>query len=461
MRKLFHTEKQGSQTEKKPLYWPPAQILKISFHMNLFAFELGRVKDICLAELYSVLGAENFVEMIGSFAIFKVKETNNFQHDLQDRLGGTIKIAQIVESFQPSENGPKKQIEDSLERILTDHFKNQSGKIPFAITTINIPDDPKVFLKFFLTFSKKILKSLGLNSRFVNKPWVNPTSAQIYKSRSVEKGADITILANQKSTDTWTNRTIYITKTVSIQNIDLYSVRDYEKPFRDPTMGMLPPKLAQIMLNLADPQEKAKTVYDPFCGSGTILIESLIRGKNVVGSDIDQKAVGGTISNLRWISEKLKNRQTNGEGAISKFRVFAKDATTLSAKDFKKAEDTAAQVNFTPDVIVSETYLGEPMSYLPKREVTDKIFSSIAGMHESWLQKAAKILPKNSKIVICIPAFRAGPGIYLQFPNFNKIAKRSGLTIIEQTNKKPLIYDREGQIVAREIVVMQNSIENN
>jgi hypothetical protein len=40
-----------------------------------------------------------------------------------------------------------------------------------------------------------------------------------------------------------------------VQDIDAYAERDFERPMRDAFVGMLPPKLAQIMLNLAVGEE--------------------------------------------------------------------------------------------------------------------------------------------------------------------------------------------------------------
>jgi len=43
-------------------------------------------------------------------------------------------------------------------------------------------------------------------------------------------------------------------------------------------IGMLPPKLAQMMINLS----LGNTIYDPFVGLGTVLIESVHMGNNRV-----------------------------------------------------------------------------------------------------------------------------------------------------------------------------------
>jgi hypothetical protein len=53
-----------------------------------------------------------------------------------------------------------------------------------------------------------------------------------------------------------------------VQNIDGYSERDYGKN-RDMQIGMLPPKLAQIMINISSPLPLGeglgvRAFYDPF-----------------------------------------------------------------------------------------------------------------------------------------------------------------------------------------------------
>jgi tRNA G10 N-methylase Trm11 len=51
--------------------------------------------------------------------------------------------------------------------------------------------------------------------------------------------------------------------TVLFQDVDEYSARDYGKNVRDMDVGMLPPKLAQMMLSISG---EARGIYDPFVG---------------------------------------------------------------------------------------------------------------------------------------------------------------------------------------------------
>jgi len=56
-----------------------------------------------------------------------------------------------------------------------------------------------------------------------------------------------------------------IAHTIGVQDIDAYTHRDIGRE-RSMTVGMMPPKLAQIMLNLATKGERGFQIWDPFCG---------------------------------------------------------------------------------------------------------------------------------------------------------------------------------------------------
>lgn len=47
---------------------------------------------------------------------------------------------------------------------------------------------------------------------------------------------------------------------------------------RSMVVGMMPPKIAQIMINLATKGERSIAIWDPFCGLGTTLIEAFHSG---------------------------------------------------------------------------------------------------------------------------------------------------------------------------------------
>lgn len=63
---------------------------------------------------------------------------------------------------------------------------------------------------------------------------------------------------------------IYLAYTLACQDIDSYTRRDTGKS-RDMAVGMMPPKLVQMMLNIAISTHTSSrvthqpTIYDPFC----------------------------------------------------------------------------------------------------------------------------------------------------------------------------------------------------
>lgn len=71
--------------------------------------------------------------------------------------------------------------------------------------------------------------------------------------------------------------------------------RPIKKPFFHPSAMIA--KLARCMINLAKPKA-GELVFDPFCGTGGILVEAGLVGCRVLGSDIKMKMVKGTLQNL-------------------------------------------------------------------------------------------------------------------------------------------------------------------
>ncbi len=61
----------------------------------------------------------------------------------------------------------------------------------------------------------------------------------------------------------------------------------------------MPAKLARCMINLAQPKS-GDVVLDPFCGTGSFLIEAGLLGCRVVGFDVQGRMVRGTLRNLRY-----------------------------------------------------------------------------------------------------------------------------------------------------------------
>ena len=88
---------------------------------NRLWFVLGRETRLSAAELISILGTAEF-EL--DFAILKT-HTNHRAKFLMSRLGGTIKIAEQIETDLT---------EEELLRTIVDELKTTAGKITFGLS---------------------------------------------------------------------------------------------------------------------------------------------------------------------------------------------------------------------------------------------------------------------------------------------------------------------------------------
>ena len=139
---------------------------------------------------------------------------------------------------------------------------------------------------------KDELKNIQKNIRFIlpKKPESALSSGQINRGKLLKKGFELVILDQGMG------------KTLEIQDIDAFRKRDYNKPFVDTQMGVIPPKLARIMNNLVE-TNIGGTIWGPFCGSGNILLEALDLGYNVIGTDIDSESLEGSKRNVEWFKD--------------------------------------------------------------------------------------------------------------------------------------------------------------
>jgi tRNA (guanine10-N2)-dimethyltransferase len=77
--------------------------------------------------------------------------------------------------------------------------------------------------------------------------------------------------------------------------------RPKKKPFFHPSA--MHAKLARCMINLAKPKT-GELLLDPFCGTGSTLIEGALIGCRVLGLDIQRRMVRGSLRNLAYFNIK-------------------------------------------------------------------------------------------------------------------------------------------------------------
>src|SRR3989344_4049632 len=273
----------------------------------ILAFHLGRVYTLSFAEDLAVLTRHKVPYTIKEFYTEMLVIETSAELDLtslQKRLGGVIKIIEILDAI------PRKKKTDFVSFTVRPYFTlaflhekflaSYSGKVQFGVSLYPISYQTNLYgqNKRVGMEIKNTLTNAGVSCRLVLPEGASSSlpSVAVTNNHLLEKGVEIDLLVSDKE--------IYIGKTLSVQDFADYGRRDYQRPSRDARAGMLPPKVAQMMINVASftPEEREKRAYilDPFCGTGTLLQEALLIGFKVLGSDISEAAVDATEKNLNW-----------------------------------------------------------------------------------------------------------------------------------------------------------------
>ena len=299
--------------------------------------------------------------------------------DLLTRLGGSNRIAEVKATFSQE---PSAQ---DLWQIL-DLTEVTKKKMTVGLSVVGIPRRQAATLGPEL---KKLAREAGRSLRFVTARGGGGqlNAAQvIFNTLTKAPHRELSIIKN--------NESYQVAQTVQIQDIQAYELRDTARPVRDVQVGMLPPKLAQMMLNLALsrlPQTGSQVILDPFCGMGTVLQEGWLWGHQMIGADISQKMVAASQSNLDWLE--------------SHFSVEARIRPALSVHDIQQAIDE--KLDQSIDAIVTEPYLGEPISSPLSPTEADTRFTNLAILYLSAFRNMLPLLKKSGILLMALPAYRA------------------------------------------------------
>lgn len=390
---------------------------------------LGRQPEISHAELSSLY--EDTILIDNQFTL--INKENDF--DIQ-RVGGAHKAGRVIKSF------PARDDKRAFDFLARDYFKSQllplePGKITLGISSYNGPGyiTTKKLLAIGLHI-KKQAKTAGRSLRLVpNKDLVlNSATSHHNKLGLSESKRELLVI--------FTTRSIYIAESLGAQNITALSERDQKRPARDAFVGMLPPKLALMMVNIAAGQAekqgvKPSTILDPFCGTGVVLQESWIRGFSVIGTDLSDKMIDYSGRNLDWLQEKYPRDNLNST-------LEQGDAMTHTWPLDKSTPSTA---------VVCETYLGQPFSAPPRDAKLEEVRTLCNSIVSSFLKNIHQQLPQGSTLCVAVPAWTTQQGDLSRLP----VIKTLGKLGYEKLNNKDLIYKREDQVVARDILVLRRN----
>lgn len=388
--------------------------------MSEFLVILGRQPALGLAELESLYGPAS-VRPIGTEAALVETADVDF-----GRLGGAMKLSKVLTTV---DNMDWRAVESSLVKNVPGYLSEMpEGKIQLGLSAYDFSASPQQIMATGLTL-KKVIKKAGHSVRLTPNKEAALNSAQVLHNHLTgPTGLEIIIVKD--------GARAIIARTTYVQDIDSYTLRDRGRPKRDSRVGMLPPKLAQTIINLAAGQSAVadKRLLDPFCGTGVVLQEALLMGYDAYGSDLEPRMVDYSRSNLEWLT---------GQHHVSgKYHLEAGDATN---HDWQQPID----------LVACETYLGRPFTSQPNTELLVQTVAECNLIIKKFLQNIATQLPSGRHLCLAVPAWKQPGNTFKHLPLLDQIEQLGyNRMSFVHASEQDMVYHREDQIVARELLVI-------
>ena len=380
---------------------------------------LGRLEKLSLAELESVFSGVKLVktDFIERGANFRKKTANGEEFESKlalfsseekpniSRFGGVLKFAE--------------ELPNDFNSLVEFLAGLPEGKITLGVsdfchgTTTHKAQCKALKLK-------ALLRRRGRSVRVLENKSPILSTATSHHNQLAEKKNHVEIILTE-----FGNFNL-----IGVQNISNYAKRDQARPARDAKVGMLPPKLAQILLNLTGNLPKGARILDPFCGTGVVLQEAFLSGLTPYGTDLNPRMVEYSRRNLQWIG-------------CDNFQVEVGDATNFN---------WSGEI----DAVVAEGFLGTPMSMIPSdiklKEEKIRCIEIVRGC----LKNLTGQLKTDTPVVLAIPAWLRKTGKYEGLKILDEV-EELGYNVVkfENVRQEELLYFRKGQIVAREIIVLR------
>ena len=177
--------------------------------------------------------------------------------------------------------------------------------------------------------------------------------------------------------------------TVWVPDSTSFRQRGIMKPAPHPDIA-ISPRLARTLVNLAGVEE-GQSVLDPFCGTGTILIESCKKSLRCLGLDSRASRVQDARENLRW----------------------SLGSATDGGYDIRKgdARDLPRMLRGTKvDAVVTEPLLLPRLDARPKTATAQAMVEESARVYNDALASMAEVVQPEGRIVVVVPVVQTMDG---------------------------------------------------
>lgn len=415
----------------------------MSSNYSIFV-KLGSNKELSKLELSVLLkkiGVENiaFTEWM-DYILLKLNRNSFTKFFKQlDKTGSIVKAGYINSSVNiEKEDEWKLKIKDHLVMNINKHSsdKNKQLKVALDVQTksLELRNNIVEFIRTTITNYSKDMKLLT-KILGIKKTYSQLTPYQFYKENLHRRGFEIICFVVK-------SKLIFgITNWVTNPLLDIK--QDEGRQTRLFTHGTSI-KLSRTLVFLSEVSDEG-LILDPFCGTGTILIEALKQKIRTIGVDKDPKCFRATKENLNAFSLKYPAKAK------------MKDKWVVYSQDSRDLGKTLTDKNL--DAIVTEPHLGPFLKDLPSKEEARETMKSLEKLYIKVLQEGSSFLKNNRKIVFIIPVYRYPDGLEVN-PNIERIANQCSLLIQERSEffhvSVPVQIGRKHNVINRYLVIFTN-----
>jgi tRNA (guanine10-N2)-dimethyltransferase len=244
---------------------------------NLFFLLSGEFETLSFSELKSILEAEGYA------------------YSIMEKLDQTVRLTADIESVK------QVQRRSAYTRICAQELFTCDANDE-AITNSAAKTDFQGVLNEGETFEVRIRRikeySTKKDTMQLERSLGKLILQQASKNRVNLKTPDKTffgILTNHKL--------VFGLRLAEIQPKPFVERRPRKKPFFHPSA--MNAKLARCMVNLVQPRTGA-LVLDPFCGTGTTVLEAALIGCKPIGADVQRRMINGARKNLSHFGTKAE-----------------------------------------------------------------------------------------------------------------------------------------------------------
>lgn len=380
--------------------------------MKRTVFVFGRTPTLAYTELTALYPTATLL----TSDIASVSEDVNAP-ELIHRLGGTVKIAVEVGRHE-------RVTEEIILSALMPHVTE--GKIAFGISvygSVGISQSVSAAVK-------QSLVSQGIRVRYVEAKHESALGSVVIEKQNLVEVIVIAIPG-----------TFIVAVTQAVQDFEAWNKRDSARPMVDPHRGMLPPKVARMIVNIAlQPGSKTtktkQTLLDPFCGVGTVLSEAMLSNCDIIGVDISPGTVARAQKNIAWLKAEY--------GLLTKkdANILVGDATHVS--ELLKGASV--------DAIATEPFMGAQMHTKEGETLSpDRVKNILKGLEKLYigcLKDWFHVLSPGGRIVMAMPQYMIN-GRIVTVKNVVDRCESLGYTLLTG----PIEYSRPQAQVRREFYV--------